>query len=128
MLVVEKNLSRASKSGVRGLFQRSKDAAVGFAARVAINSKLRGIGEMTELAVDTKNRRLRVRLELLGENEPIDIDVTRYELHRGPRGAEITIEGAKTSKQWLNAAIREFVIGKSFPIPPKAEALLKFLV
>lgn len=112
---------------MRRLFQRSKDAAVGFAARVAVNSKLRGIGEMTELAIDTKNRRLRVRLELLGENEPIDIDVARYELRQDPRGAEITIRSATASKQWLNAAIREFVIGKSFPIPPKAEALLKLL-
>ena len=82
---------------------------------------------MTELAVDTKNRRLRVRLELVGEDEPIDIDVTRYELRRDPRGSEITIQSATASKRWLNVAIREFVIGKSFPIPEKAEALLKLL-
>ena len=100
---------------------------MGFAARVAINSKLRGIGEMTELAIDTKNRRLRVRLELKGEQEPIEIDVTRYELRRDHRGAEITIQGATASKQWLDVAIQEFVIGQSFPIPAKAEALLKLL-
>ena len=83
---------------------------------------------MTELAIDTKSRRLRVRLELVGENEPIDIDVTRYELRRrDPRGAEITIQSATASKQWLNVAIREFVIGKSFALPEKAEALLKLL-
>ena len=112
---------------MRGLFQRSKDAAVGFAARVAINTKLRGIGEMTELAIDTKNRRLRLRLELVGEKEPIHIDVTRYELQRDPGGAQITIHSATASKQWLNVAIREFVIGQSFSIPPRAEALLKLL-
>lgn len=112
---------------MRSFFQRSKDATVGFAARIAMNTKLRGIGEMTELSIDTKNKRVRMRLELLGEHEPIDIDITKYHLKHNDRGARITIEGATASREWLNVALREFVIGESFPIPAKAEALLKLL-
>ena len=112
---------------MRSLFHRSKDATVGFAARVAINSKLSGIGKMTELAIDTKNKRIRARLELVGEIEPIDIDITRYEIRRTDLGPELTIEDATTSKPWLNVALREFVIGQPFPIPAKAEALLNLL-
>src|SRR5204863_158444 len=58
---------------VRAFLRRSKDATLAFTARIAINSKLKGIGEMTELSIDTKTRRVRVRLELVGEAEPIDI-------------------------------------------------------
>jgi hypothetical protein len=112
---------------VRSFFQRSKDATVGFAARVAINAKLRGIGEMTELAIDTKNKRVRVRVELVGEDEPIEIDITKYHLRSTGRGAEVTIEGATASREWLNVALQQFVIGQSFPVPAKAEALLKLL-
>jgi hypothetical protein len=118
---------RSSNNGVRGFFRRSKDATVGFAARVAINTKLRGIGEMTELSIDTKNKRVRVRLELIGETEPIDIDITEYRLRHTDEGAQLTIERATASREWLNVALREFVIGQSFPVPPKAEALLKLL-
>jgi hypothetical protein len=107
--------------------QRSKDATVGFAARIAINSKLRGIGEITELSIDTKNKRLRLRLELAGETEPVKIDITRYRLRNTNRGTQLTIEGATTSRQWLNVALKEFVIGETFPVPAKAEALLKML-
>jgi hypothetical protein len=112
---------------VRNFFQRSKDATVGFAARVAINTKLRGIGEMTELSIDTKTKRVRLRLELIGENEPIDIEITKYRLRSSERGAQLTIEGATASRQWLDVALQQFVIGETFPVPQKAEALLKLL-
>jgi hypothetical protein len=112
---------------VKRLFRRAKDATIGIGARAAINSKLGGIGEVTELAIDTGNRTIRVQLELLGEHEPIDISITEYELHRNPRGAQITIHRARASRQWMNSALEQFVIGKSFPIPAKAEPFLKLL-
>jgi hypothetical protein len=112
---------------VRSLFQRSKDATVGFAARAAINSKLRGIGEVTDLTIDTRNKTLRVEVELIGENEPVVIHVTEYRLHTGNRGPLVTIERATTSREWLNVALQQFVIGKKFPIPPKVEPLLRLL-
>ena len=112
---------------VRNLFQRTKDATIGLAARAAINGKLRGIGEMTHLAIDTKNKRVQIRLELLGEHEPVEIDIIRYRLEHNHRGAQIRIEEALASREWLNVALREFVVGQTFPIPPKAEKLLKLL-
>src|SRR5437763_14304605 len=91
-------------SVARSFFQRSKDATVGFAARIAINAKLRGIGEMTELAIDTKNKSVRLKLELIGEPEPIEIHVTRYRLRSSKDGgARFTIEAATASRQWLDA-------------------------
>ena len=124
---LERRQLRHYQKSVRSFFRRSKDATVGFAARTAVNAKLRGIGHMTHLSIDTQNKRVRVRLELIGEHEPIEIDITKYHLKHNDRGARITIEGATASRQWLNVALREFVIGESFPIPAKAEALLKLL-
>jgi hypothetical protein len=112
---------------VRSFLQRSKDATVGFAARVAINAKLRGIGEMTELSIDTKQKRIWMRVELTGEREPIEVEITRYRLETGESGMELTIEEVTTSREWLTVALRQFVVGQSFPVPPKAEALLKLL-
>ena len=95
---------------------------------MAINAKLRGIGEMTELAIDTKNKRIRLRLELIGEHHPIEIDVTKYRLRRNDdRGTRLTIEAVSASRPWLDAALQEFVVGETFAIPAKAEALLKLL-
>lgn len=112
-------------SDVRGFLHRSKDATLAFTARIAINTKLRSIGEMTELSIDTKKRRVRIRLELVGEKEPIDIEILRYNLKSKGETTHITVEEATASREWLNVALREFVVGQELPIPTKAGVLLK---
>jgi hypothetical protein len=109
------------------VFHRSKDATLAFTARVAINTKLRAIGKMTEISIDTKKQRVRMRLELLGEKDPIDVEVLRYSLKGKGDSTRITIEEATSSREWLTAALREFIVGKDFAIPAKAGAVLKLL-
>ena len=92
-----------------------------------INTKLRGIGEMTELSIDTKRKRVRVRLELVGEKEPIDVDIIRYSLKVKDESTHITIEEATSSRQWLTVALREFIVGQDFAVPAKAVVLLQLL-
>lgn len=98
-----------------------------FTVRRATNAKLRSIGEMTELSIDTKTKRVRVRLELLGEKEPIDVEVLRYSLKEKGDTTYITIEEAISSREWLTVALREFIIGQDLAIPAKAGAILKLL-
>ena len=113
--------------GVRSFLHRSKDATLAFTARVAINKRLNSIGEMTELSIDTKKKRIRVRLELVGEKEPIEVEILRYHLKTKGEAAHITIEEANASREWLRVALREFVVGQDITIPAKAAALLKLL-
>ena len=112
---------------LRDVLHHSKDAAAAFTARIAINTKLRSIGQMTELSIDTQNKRVRVRLELLGENEPIDVEILRYCLKEKGENTCITIEEVTSSREWLTVALREFVVGQDLAIPAKAAAVLKLL-
>jgi len=100
---------------------------LGFTTRVAINAKLRSIGEMTELSIDTKTKQVRVRLELVGEKEPIDVEILRYSLKKKGETTYITIEEATSSRQWLTVALREFIVGQDLAIPAKAGAVLRLL-
>jgi hypothetical protein len=88
---------------------------------------LRGIGEMTELSIDTKKKHVRVRLELVGEKEPIDVEILRYSLKVKGDSAHITIEEATSSRQWLAVALREFIVGQDLAVPTKAVVLLQLL-
>ena len=112
---------------LRDVLHRSKDATLAFAVRLAANTKLRSIGEMTELSIDTKTKRVRVRLELLGEKEPVDIEILRYTLKEKGETTYITIEEATSSREWLTVALREFVVGQDLAIPAKAGVVLKLL-
>jgi HSP20 family molecular chaperone IbpA len=92
-----------------------------------INSKLRGIGEMTELSIDTKKKRVRVRLELVGEKESIDVEIIRYSLKVKGESTYMTIEEATSSRQWVTVALREFIVGQDLAVPAKAVAFLQLL-
>ena len=120
-------MAASDKGGIRGLLHRSKDATLAFTVRLAINTQLRSIGEMTELSIDTKKKRVRVRLELVGEKEPIELEILRYNLKAKGETAHVTIEEATASREWLNVALREFLVGQDITIPAKAGALLKLL-
>ena len=82
---------------------------------------------MTELSIDTKKKLVRVRLELLGENEPIDVEILRYSLKEKGDTTCITSEEATSSREWLTVALREFVVGQDLALPAKAAAVLKLL-
>ena len=85
------------------------------------------LGQSTELSIDTKNKRVRVRLELLGEQEPIDVDILRYSLKEKGETTYITIEEATSSREWVTVALREFIVGQDLALPAKAGAALKLL-
>ena len=82
---------------------------------------------MTELSIDTKKKQVRVRLELVGEKEPIDVEIIRYRLKGKGDSTHIMIEEATSSRQWLTVALREFIVGQDFAVPAKAVALLQLL-
>ena len=82
---------------------------------------------MTELSIDTKNKRVRVRLELLGEKEPIEVEILRYSLKEKGETTYIFIEEATSSREWVTVVLSDFVVGQDLALPSKAGAVLKFL-
>ena len=82
---------------------------------------------MSQLSVDTKKRAFRVRLELAGEDAPIEIHVYKYEMERGTARTTLTVVDAAASREWLTQVLREFVVGRKFTIPGRAGAVLKLL-
>ena len=82
---------------------------------------------MTELSIDTKNKRVCVRLELLGEKEPIDVEILRYSLKEKGETTYITMKEVTSSREWLTVTLREFVVGQDLALPAKAGVVLKLL-
>ena len=112
---------------MQNFLRKSKDVTLAVVTRLAVNAKLRGIGQMTELSIDTKKKRVLARLELLGEAEPIEIEIARYSLKTKENVTNLTIEEATASRPWISAALQEFVVGETISIPKKAAAILKLL-
>jgi hypothetical protein len=97
------------------------------AGRRLLNTRIRGIGEITELAIDTGAQTLHAHVALAGEPVPIEVRVHKYEVDRSGEDAALTLLDASASRQWLDEALHRFAIGQRIRIPPRAAVLLKLL-
>ena len=126
-VVAENGSSATAATSISQLLRSPKDAAVAFAARTFVNQKLKGIGELTDLRVDTKTKSMRLRLELRGESEPLEIHVAKYSLKQKGDETRLIVKEATASREWVAVALRDFVVGQSFPIASKAGIFVKLL-
>ncbi len=85
-----------------------------------INSQMGDYGKMLDLQIDKQNKNIKVSVLLKGEDSPISINVDKYEIEKTADSAEIKVINASSSKPWIDAGIRNFLVGKQFAIPAKA--------
>ncbi len=115
-------------TGINDFLRGSKDAMIAAGVRSVFNSKYGRFGQMSDVSVDTSKREIRVRLELVGENTPIELHIMNYSIEQQGAGATLTIGDAIASREWITELLREFVIGRTFVLPERAAAMIKFLM
>lgn len=107
--------------------RRGKDAAIETAARIALNSRLSGIAEISELSLDTERHCVRAVVQLCGEPGPLDVDVQRYRLRMQNETPQIAIDEVTASREWLQNALHQFMVGRWIEIPQAAKTALEML-
>ena len=115
-------------TGINDFLRGSKDAMIAAGVRSFFNSKYGRFGQISDVSVDTSKREVRVRLELVGESTPIEIQVMNYSIEQQGASATLTIGDAIASREWLTELLREFVIGRTFVLPERAAGMFKFLM
>lgn len=109
------------------MIQGSKDAAVAFAMRRVLNARLSPFGTITNLTLDSAERRAQFRVALHGEIEPIDLDIRRYDIERAARGDWLTVVDAVASRQWVTAVLHHVAVGRRFHLSRKASLALRLI-
>jgi hypothetical protein len=105
----------------------SKDAALAMAMRAFLNARLRTVGEITELSLNTAERRSHMRVALRGERRPVDVSVRSYTVDEADGQHWLTILDAGASCAWLEGMVRHFAVGHPFPLSPTAARVLRVL-
>lgn len=109
------------------LVRNSKDAALTVAARAYLNRQLDGVGEVESLSMDTTAQAVHVQLGLLGEHEPVQLDVRRYLMHASEQETTVTFVDASASRPWIDKLLQTFVVGRPLAVPSKVAFALKML-
>ena len=107
--------------------QGSKDTALAFALRSVLNTRVRAFGQVSDLSLDTARRSVKLRCELHGEVEPIDLDVRKYAVEHVNGSDWVTVVEAVASREWLTEALDQFIVGRRLRVSSKAGTALRLL-
>jgi hypothetical protein len=83
---------------------------------------------MLNLSIDSKTKRIRLEVLLKGESEPVTLNIDEYELTTAAGTNFILIKKASASREWADALLQDFAIGKTIPLPTKYANVVKSLL
>jgi len=86
--------------------------------RKLINHFIGEYGHINTIKIDNTNKTIFVSVQLHGDTTDTNIDIKRYKIVPTDKLTRaIVIEQATCDKQWIDKALNQFVVGKSFNIP-----------
>ena len=93
-----------------------------------INPLIKDYGEIIEFCLKPETRKIHIKVLLVGEKEPIDVDITGYDLVEGGENPCIVISKCTTSRKWMTSLSEKFLCGKELPIPKDKLPLVKSIL
>ena len=113
---------------IRELAHAAKDAGASFVVERAVAHRLQPYGRMLNLSIDSKTKRIRLEVLLKGETQPVTLTIDEYELTTAAGADFILIKKASASREWIDALLQDFAIGKRIPLPAKYGNMVKSLL
>lgn len=83
--------------------------------RWAVNRTIGEYGHMLDLKIDLEARTLACTVHLAGEQEPLSIAIDDFDLSDD---GTLTIRHATADRQWVQALLQNFLVGRAVPVPP----------
>lgn len=83
-------------------------------ARWWLNPKLKKIGCMTKLSIDSARKTVTVELDLKGEVAPITVTIENYRLIAEQGGTFLEVGTVTTSREWLTALCVDYLNQQRF--------------
>jgi hypothetical protein len=110
------------------MFKSLKDKTVSFGLRQVINLKIKEYGEMLKLNLDSANKTIDLELMLLGEKEPLEVNVGNYEIIHKDGKEYLSAKNITTSREWINIVAKNFLENQEIEIPKNIADTLKIII
>jgi hypothetical protein len=105
----------------------SKMAAFGGGSLIVslVNPRIRNYGEIQELNIDKKNKAIFLKLQLKGEPAPVELRIENYDILNSDDATKFVVRKASSDREWLDALLRDFVVGRENPVPAEYASYLR---
>ncbi len=94
------------------------------AAKAFVNERIKNYGQVGELTIDSKRRRIDVVCQLIGEVSPIGVTIANYTVEQEGGKTFIQVNDSSATRPWMQAAMRDHLHGRKFEVPSWAAAAL----
>ena len=95
-----------------------KDAALGKALQVAINSRIH-FGTVRSLTLDSVKKTVDLQIALHGEPDEVRVSLHDYRIENDGPIWVVTIGSISSSREWVERAAQQFAARPRFTIPPE---------
>ena len=109
---------------MKHLLKKGKDSFLVSAAKAFFRSQFSRYGELKELELDTKSKKVRLLLMPTGEQKTIEITLTDYQIVREKDGTFFVPGKAEFDRPWLQALYDDFAAGQRFPVPASVASFI----
>ena len=101
-----------------------KDAMTAKAAQVYVNSQIARYGELTSLKLDSRQKSIELTGRLLGDDEPVEVTISRYALEKVGDKIFISVKDFTCSRPWLQNLLEDFIRDHRAELPGWAAGAL----
>jgi hypothetical protein len=106
------------------MFTAAKDLMSSKAAKSYANNLISRYGNVDELTIDSKRRRVDVTVRLNGEVSPIGVTIEKYQLVQEGGKTFVEVVDSSCTRPWLQSVMRDHLHGRRFEVPGWAAAAL----
>jgi hypothetical protein len=100
--------------------QKACEAAI----KSLVNQRIQKFGQVTELEIDSVQKRARFEIALKGELTSVEVHIDAYQLQSAESQLLLSVQKIRTSREWITAALEEFIVGRQFAVPDAARLAL----
>ena len=92
-----------------------KNSTISFLAKKFINNRIKEYGEMVNLKIDSKNKRIELDILLKGEKESIIIYIDKYEIVNKNDNNYIKFNKISSSREWISVLLNNLIVPNYAP-------------
>jgi hypothetical protein len=101
-----------------------KDNIASLAAKSLLAGRLERYGQLLDLRIHSRERTMSLEMLLAGEEKEIRIEVGRYRMASEGGKLLLVIESLRASREWLQLALEDFLVGQPLQVPSIAAMAL----
>src|SRR5688572_33500235 len=97
---------------VKGAINSVKDTGASTAIQSWLARELADYGEVLDFKIDTAAKKGELHVHLKGEHEKLTVHLDGWQIISEGGSDYVIVKNARASREWVNAVLRNFLIGK----------------